>query len=75
MSVELIETDTHVFEVEWTPGDEVPGRCRRSVAVRQVGGRPLTGEEWGRVKEAVVRLLIGAGSRVYGVTPILEEPE
>jgi hypothetical protein len=73
MSVQLIETRTHVFEVETLP--DGPGRIRREANVRLIAGPPLTAEQWGRIKECVVRDLIAAGCRVFAVIPIPREDQ
>lgn len=65
MSVQLVETETHVFEVVTTP--DTPGRCRRQATVRVLSGWDLTNEEWQRVAETLVRAFIAAGNRVYAI--------
>lgn len=65
MSTAIYETGNRVFEVNWEPGHEVPGRCRREATIRQLSGPPLTAAEWAAVRESIVRELINAGCRVY----------
>ncbi|HEY1188572.1 MAG TPA: hypothetical protein VGE74_13045 [Gemmata sp.] len=72
MSVQIIECERHVVQVEMTPDD--PGYINRTLKLSLLSGPPLTDEQWGRVQEAVVRQLIGAGCRVHRVTPARDIP-
>lgn len=65
MSIELIETDTHVFELTCDPGVETPGRVKRMLSIRLVSGQPLTDDQWVRIKQFVVRDLIDRGCQVF----------
>lgn len=75
MSVELIETDTHVFELTCEPGVEVPGRINRTLSVRLVSGPDLTDEQWIRIKQFVVREMIDHGCQVYRVGMLTDEDQ
>lgn len=69
MTTDIIELADRVFEVTTTPGDEVPGVCRRTCTIRLLSGPPLTDEDFARIKQTVVRDLIDLGLRVYGMRP------
>lgn len=73
MSVEIIETATHVFQVELTP--DTPGYIRRVLTISLLSGPDLTDAQWGRVKEVIVRALIASGNRVHRVGAVHEPPE
>lgn len=67
----IVETATHVFEATVEP--DAPGDLERTLSLRVLSGPPMTEEEWGRLKEGVVRALIDAGNQVRGVTIIRED--
>lgn len=73
MSIELIETDTHVFEITCEPGVETPGRINRKLSFRLVSGQPLTAEQWVSIKQFIVRDLIDRGSQVKRVGYLTDE--
>lgn len=75
MIVALIELSNRVFEVTCTPGDEVPGVCPRTLGIRLLSGPPLSDEEWGRMKEGVVRDMIAKGHHVYRASATREDGE
>ena len=70
MSVELVELENRVFEIEQVP--DTPGVCARTITFRVLAGRPMTTDEYVRIKEALVRHIIGQGAQVRGVTPVFE---
>lgn len=73
MSVEIIETATHVFRIEMTPDDE--GDIRREYRIEVLSGPKLTDQQWGRLKEWVVREMIANGAQVYRVGVIRKRRE
>jgi hypothetical protein len=70
MAVELVELDNRVLEIEQVP--DTPGVCHRTISFRVLSGPPLAAEEFVRIKQALVRHLIGEGAQVLGVTPSFE---
>lgn len=62
---EIIELDCRVFEAVACP--DTPGRCRRTLTIRQLSGPDLDDAQWLAVQGEVVRELIRRGNRVYGV--------
>lgn len=57
----LIETGNRVFELRVTPGDEVPGVCRRTLSAELLSGPPLSEAEAARVTREVVADAVARG--------------
>lgn len=62
----LIETDSRVFELTITPGDDVPGKVMRTASLTQISGEPLTDEEWLATLNRCVAELVSEGIDVIG---------
>ena len=71
MTAEIVETQTRVFELTVTPN--APRSGQMTIGVRRLSGPKLSSQQWGRMKEALVRTLINHRCRVYRVSARRDE--